>query len=272
MPNKSNVTNMPQKAAPETGKFAEIGRSGVKRTRGFLQEEFLTQLRGRNGIRVYREMRDNDNIVGASTYALEQTIRSALWWVQPGGDSPLALKATEFLKQCMGDMEFSWDATLSETLTQFTYGWALQELVYKKRDGDVRDPRRHSKFNDGKIGWRKMPLRLQSSLWEWEYDEETDQPIGMTQLPAPSYKLITVPFSKAIHFRTRIDGNNPEGRSLLRNAYRSWYIKKTIEEIEAIGVERDLIGLPVITAPEGFDFETADTAVVNGIQSLNPTI
>jgi phage gp29-like protein len=50
-------------------------------------------------------------------------------------------------------------------------------------------------------------------------------------------------------FRTSAQKNNPEGRSLLRNAYRSWYFKKRIEEIEAIGIERDLAGLPVAYVP-----------------------
>src|SRR6185312_8293265 len=42
---------------------------------------------------------------------------------------------------------------------------------------------------------------------------------------------------------------NPEGRSVLRGAYRSWYFKQHIETIEAIGVERDLAGMPIVYAP-----------------------
>jgi hypothetical protein len=46
-----------------------------------------------------------------------------------------------------------------------------------------------------------------------------------------------------------LDKNNPEGRSLLRGAYRAWYMKKNIENLEAIGIERDLAGLPVMEVP-----------------------
>ena len=42
-------------------------------------------------------------------------------------------------------------------------------------------------------------------------------------------------------------------RSILRNAYRSWYFKRRIQEIEGIGIERDLAGLPVIYGPEDVD-------------------
>ena len=37
---------------------------------------------------------------------------------------------------------------------------------------------------------------------------------------------------------------------MLRNAYRSYYFLKRIQEIEAIGIERDLAGLPVLEVPE----------------------
>ena len=36
---------------------------------------------------------------------------------------------------------------------------------------------------------------------------------------------------------------------MLRNAYRPWYYKVNMEDIEAIGIERDLAGLPVIWIP-----------------------
>ena len=50
---------------------------------------------------------------------------------------------------------------------------------------------------------------------------------------------------KCLLFRTQTHKNNPEGRSILRNAYRSWYFKKRIEEIEGVGIERDLAGIPI---------------------------
>ncbi|MCB6614658.1 hypothetical protein LI127_15610, partial [Anaerostipes hadrus] len=75
------------------------------------------------------------------------------------------------------------------------------------------------------------PIRSQDSLYQWEYDDE-DNLIGMTQMPPPNFGLYTIPLEKAIHFRTRSRKGNPEGRSILRNAYRSWYFKKGIQEFE----------------------------------------
>jgi len=58
-----------------------------------------------------------------------------------------------------------------------------------------------------------------------------------------------IPLKKALLFRITQNKNNPEGRSLLRTAYRPWFFKTRIEEYEAIGIERELAGYPVVTTP-----------------------
>lgn len=75
----------------------------------------------------------------------------------------------------------------------------------------------------------------------------------MTQLPPPDFGLRTIPLEKAILFRTKSRKNNPEGQSILRTAYRSWYFKKGIQEFEGIGIERELAGIPKIKPPEDCD-------------------
>ena len=102
------------------------------------------------------------------------------------------------------------------------------------------------------IGWQKLPIRAQETLFRWEYDN-ADNLLGMTQYAPPDYTFATIPIEKAIHFRTKSRKNNPEGRSVLRNAYRPWYFKRRIQEIEGIGIERDLAGFPILYAPDGMD-------------------
>lgn len=227
----------------------EIGRIGQKRYGGTFYEEFLRELRGKKGIETYREMAENDDTIGAILFAVEMLIRQASWNVEPGGNTPKDKEAAEFVEQCMHDMQDTWTDTISEILSFLTYGWSFHEIVYKRRMGKTRDQKTRSKYNDGLIGWRKLPIRAQETLYQWEYDDE-DNLIAMTQLPPPNYGLITIPMDKAMLFRTKSRKGNPEGRSILRNAYRSWYFKRRIQEYEGIGIERDLAGLPVFTAPE----------------------
>jgi hypothetical protein len=63
---------------------------------------------------------------------------------------------------------------------------------------------------------------------------------------------VFIPIEKMLLFRTTVQRNNPEGRSMLRTAYRPWRNKKRIEEIEGVGIERDLAGLPMARIPGKF--------------------
>lgn len=244
----------------------EIGRVGQRRYGGIFYEEFLSELRGRKGAEVFTEMSNNDETIGAILFAIEMLVRQASWNVEPGGSTAKDREAAEFVKSCMDDMQQTWIDTISEILSFLTYGWSFHEIVYKRRMGRTKDNRTSSKYDDGLIGWMKLPIRSQETLYQWEYDDQ-DNLIGMTQMPPPDFCLITIPMNKAMLFRTRSRKDNPEGRSILRTAYRSWYFKRRIQEIEGIGIERDLAGLPVITTPEGMDIWDKDDEDMNAIRA-----
>lgn len=235
----------------------EYGRIGQNRWDGTFFEEFLPELHGLKGIKVYREMERNDDTIGAILFAIKMLIRHAAWNVEPGGSSVKDREAADFVKSCMDDMQSTWTDTISEILSFLPYGWSYHEIVYKRRMGKTGNRNTRSKYSDGLIGWQKLPIRSQDTLYKWEYDDK-DNLTGMTQMPPPDFGLLTIPIEKAMLFRTESAKDNPEGRSILRNAYRSWYFKRRLQEIEAIGIERDLAGLPVITGPEGLDLWDID--------------
>lgn len=232
----------------------EIGRIGQWRYGGIFYEEFLRELRGPKGVQVFTEMSDNDPTVGAILYAIEMLMRQTTFSVEPGGDKEADKEAAEFVEGCMDDMQMTWTDTISEILSFLTYGWSYHEIVYKRRNGKTKSADTTSKFDDGLIGWKKLPIRAQETLYEWAYKNDmSDDLLGMTQSPPPTFERITIPIEKALHFKTRSRKDNPEGRSILRNAYRPWYFKKRIESIEGIGIERDLAGFPVLYTPGDMD-------------------
>lgn len=227
--------------------FREAGSTGLRRTSGYIFEEFLPQLQGYRAINTYREMRDNDPVVGAILFAIDKLVRQVQWRVQPATGSVEDKRAAKFVESCMHDMSTSWEDTISEILSMLPYGWSLHEIVYKRRQGkeETSVGENRSKYDDGLIGWRKLPIRAQDTRQEWIFDDNGGIK-GMVQSAPPDFTLRTIPIEKALLFRTTAEKNNPEGRSILRNAYRPWYFKRRIEEIEAIGVERDLAGFPVM--------------------------
>lgn len=230
-------------ATVEGGRFSELGVTGLKRTadKGQVIEEFLKDLLNERALRVYREMRDNDAVVGAILFAIEMLIRTVTWRVEGDDD-----ETNKFVDSCRDDMSHSWSDFIAEVLSMLPYGFSYHEIVYKKRSGpSVSDPGSGSKHNDGKIGWRKLPIRAQDTLTEWHWDEEGGVQ-GVLQEAAPKYQSKFIPINRSLLFRVGVHKGNPEGRSVLRNAFRPWYFLRRLQEIEAIGIERDLAGLPVI--------------------------
>ena len=247
--------------------LAEIGHSGLKHTSGYIREEFIRDLQGTKAVKKYKEMSQNDPTISAMLFCIERIILQCGWQVVMGGSTEKDKKAAEFLQTCMMDMSHSFEDFMSEVLTMLPFGWSYFNIVYKQRRGpQAEDKRFRSKYDDGMVGWRKFAIRAQESLDKWEFDAEGGIR-GMWQTSDYAFGgensgRVFIPIERSILFRTKIVKNNPEGYSLLRPIYRPYAIKKVIEEIEAIGIERDLGGIPVITPPEDFDLNDIDNADV----------
>jgi len=241
----------PRVKQPDLNYFQEYGTTGLFRLGPYIWEEWLPELQQQKGVKIYKEMWQNDAIISSIFYALEMVCRSVDWDFEPGGDSPEDEKSAEFYRTCLfNDMSVNWEDTLSEILSMFIFGWSWFELVYKKREGPhPDDPTLDSNYDDGRIGWRKWGIRTQESLLRWDFDPYGGV-VAMVQLAPPYYRITEIPIEKSLLFRLKPRKGNPEGISMLRGAYRSWYLKKNIEDIEAIGVERDLAGIPIMWVPE----------------------
>lgn len=241
--------------------FKDVGSYGLKQYSGWVREEFLPQLMGRQAVTVYREMLDNSSVVGAMVFAIQQSMRHVEWRVESASDNvqkkgQSIQKEVEFADSLRLDMSHTWEDFINEALSMLGYGFSVHEIVYKRRLGespprsDASGPNRDtipsSEYNDGRIGWRRLPIRGQDTILKWFFDEN-GQIRGCTQQPWVG-GLIDIPIEKMLLFRPISHKNNPEGRSILRSAYRSWYFTKRLEEIESIIFER-MAGFPVMYVP-----------------------
>lgn len=227
--------------------FVEIGTSGLKRFSGEVQEEFDPNLRGLRGVRVYEEMRKNDSDVGSILFAILHIALGSTWTVEAASQNQPDLDAAEFLRTVLfKDTSHSWRDFITNAMTSNAFGWAWFEIVYKQRLGAAESP--PSLYDDGRIGIRKLALRGQETLRGWIFDEH-DGVQGMIQRGPNQTKEVRIPIAKSLLCRTSSEKNNPEGVSMLRTAYRAYFIKTNVEEIEVIGAERDMTGVLVIQLP-----------------------
>jgi hypothetical protein len=255
------------KKLSETAAKIELGVYGKNTYTGDIRaDEFLQELKGKRAIQKYREMRDNNAIVGSVMYAVEQTLRDVKIDIVPADDSEAAKKEADFLKSVIEDMDHSLDDHISEALSYLTYGFSWFEVVYKVRGGDTRSPKKNSKYEDGRIGVKKIAIRAPWTVEEFEVDQNTGEILGMYQEAAWGKRPAMIPVEKSLYYRTTSLNNDPSGRSVLRNAYVSYTYLNKIQGYEAIAIERELHGVPVGRMPAEYlsADATTDQAALRG--------
>ena len=248
------------KKLSETAAKIELGVYGKNTYTGDIRaDEFLQELKGKKAIQKYKEMRDNNAIVGSIMYAVEQTLRDVKIDVVPADDSEEAKREAEFVKSVLDDMDHPLDDHISESLSYLTYGFAWFEVVYKTRQGDARSPKKNSKFDDGRIGVKKIAIRAPWTVESFEVDQTSGEVLGMWQEAAWGKMPKMIPVEKSLYYRTTSLNNDPSGRSVLRNAYVSYTYLNKIQSYEAIAIERELHGVPVGRMPAEYLSSDATT-------------
>lgn len=249
----------------------ELGATGLKHDNHYIFEEFLPQLASfQLRMKFYREMIDNDPVVGACMSAIKMIVKQATWHVDAADDTNEAMRAKVFVEEALSDMENTWPQTVSRALSMAGYGFSLFEILYKRRQGWVGDESFSSKYDDSAIGWRNFAVRSQDSVHEWLIDDYGRYQ-GFIQQAAPLYKMVPIPGEKTVLFRSGDEKDSPEGKSAIRNSVRPYWFKKRLEEIEAIGIERDLNGIPIAKVPSRVMSQSAtdeERRVLAGIKGM----
>jgi len=255
-------TKKVQKAVTREGvelprfQMSEMGYAGLKVSAGIPHEEMKKELQFPQSIVTFKQMSHHSTIAAAiSLY--DMMVSKVKWRVKPVDDaSDKEIQDAKFIQECMHDMEHSWMDFVQEAGSMKPYGFAVHEKVFRKRLKS-----KGSKFDDGLIGWQKLPIRSQDSIDKWFFDEDGREIIGVQQnlnLVQDGYgrftnvingKEITLPRKKFLLFRTGKHKGNPFGKSCLRDCYYSWRYLVDIEEREATGVQRDLAGVPCMSIP-----------------------
>jgi hypothetical protein len=220
-----------------------IGVSGLKNFGGRIEEEFIPELKGDRAFKVFKQMSTEDATISSMLFAIKMLIRGIDWTVEPFSDKPRHVKQAQDLETMLHDMDMSWPDTLSEIMSFLIYGFSLHEVVLKKRDG------KKSKYKDGLVGIKKLAIRGQETIEKWEYSEKDKELLWVEQRDPNTAKVYVIPRDKFLLFKAESYKENPMSSSVLRSSYRAWKTKRYIEDYEAIGISRDLAGMPVMYIP-----------------------
>ena len=239
---------------PERFRMGELGSLGIRHFGGVTQDELKAELNWPRSINTFRDM-SYHSAVNAPLTLFENIISKATWTYKPPADATEEEKEqAKIINQMMQDMEQPWSEFIRDVLSSNVFGFSVHEKVFRKRykaNGSL--------YDDGIIGWKKLPIRVQESISKFIFSEDGNEIIGVQQnLSAINdiynrfskrSNLINIPRSKFLLFRTGKHRGDPFGKSPLRDAYLAWRFLTALEELEATGVAKDLNGLPVLYLP-----------------------
>ena len=251
----------------------ELGVSGTTIINGFIEEDYRSDLQGREGCLTYEQMRKSDAQVFAILLACELPIRSTKWFIEAGVNSSGKIdnksqEVADFIKYNLFEaLENTFDDLLREILTMLPFGYSVFEKVY-------------GLDQNSQVILKKLGYRKQSTIYKWQTDDR--QP-GLVQLvpgntddateSSKKNANISIPMQKLLLFSFRKEGKNYEWASILRSAYKHWYIKDKLYKFDAIRHERQSVGIPIIYLPKNSTPEDKLEAqrIVRNIRSTEQT-
>lgn len=234
----------------------EVGHSPVFDfwTFGIGDLSLFPMLNGQSLLHEMERMAETDDTIGSMMWCFTSTMSQVPFKhvAQVDGrdndGDPEAVRMAELLDQMMEDMDESFDDHIDVALRMIPMGFSLAEIVLKQRVTG------QSRYNDKLWGIKSLPARDPLSILGWQYDDDRRNLVSARQMsPTGSADL---PVWKLLHYRTTASMENPWGRPLFKNAWRPWKLKVKMQDIEAVGAERELVGLPTFRMPK----ETIDTA------------
>ena len=231
----------------------EVGNTGLnlRSVRGKVEENISKLWKGKNKKEFISEMRLNDPYVNAWINAKNAIALKPDWVIQPR--NPEDSKAKEYAdlisNMLFNDMATTFNSFVLNSITMAEYGFAISEIVLKKRQGKTDNPMTTSLYNDGLFGVAKLSPRWQNSITKWDIDNngnienvyQRSNDFGTTD--------IKMPYKKILHFVMNGYNGNPEGESVLRGTFASYYNKKNIERIQRETFERGFTGILDIQVP-----------------------
>lgn len=218
-------------------KGKEQGTSGVAFSGGvILAEDYNPKLNGISSNRVYEEMRRSDATVNAALEAVKLPIVGADFTVDPASDDESDKQVADFVYDCLHHV-IDWDKFLGEALTFLDFGYCVFEMVIEPREIN----------GQSRLALTKLAYRKQTTITAWETE---DHKPGITQRDIMG-QVASIPEVKLVRFTRKQEGDNYQGISILRSAYRHWYIKDKLYKIDAVGHERHALGVLDITVPKG---------------------
>jgi hypothetical protein len=269
--------------------FRESGYVGTTTLGGAIFEECSSELRWPQAIDTYKRMA-KDGAIAPALELVEMMISRVPWYVKipEGYETELKDKA-RFLEQVKDDMEHDWQSMIKQAATANRYGFSVIEKVYRYRRKD-----NGSKYDDGLVGLKKLPIRSQDTIDGWYWKNQGRELAGLVQrVVVPDNAtdntgsgwdfvnssatngiqpiLKKIPRKKFLLFRNNPLKDSPIGIPSLHGCWMAWKFKVAFQESEAISVAQEANSFKVLYLPPQYmskDATEDDQAVFKKYQNI----
>jgi len=216
------------------------GVSGVATYGGYLvSNESKSKLIGEERYKTYSEIIANVSIVASAVRLFLNMASKAAWKVEPAEDSGDAgIENAEKLQDILfRDLSTPWHRIVRRAAMYRFYGFSIQEWTAQRRP-------------DGSVGLFDIEPRPQNTVERWDVDE-AGIVSGVIQRAPQDSREIYIPRSKLLYLVDDSLNDTPEGLGLFRHLVDPASRLQRYEQLEGIGFETDLRGIPVGRAPLG---------------------
>ena len=228
----------------------EYGDTGTSMYNGMISgEEYNADLSGTAKFTIYDKMRKGDATVAAALKVMKLPLRSANWFMRPAGQDPKQVEQAKFVEyNLMNAMSITWDDFLRQSLLMLDYGVFVFEKVFTNVEYDGKTY----------IGWRKFAPRQPRTINQWKIRDGKEDGVIQQKVGGGT---VEIPIDKLLIFVNEKEGDNWEGISLLRSAYKHWFFKDIFEQIDAMAFERQGLGVPYCKFPAGAQAKDKSNAI-----------
>lgn len=252
-----------ENTAFQTGAKAQTqatGNSGTQIFGGYFSEEYLAELRGRRGAKLWDEMRRSEAQISMLLNAIMNPIKAANWDFEAYDESDAeCVKHAELVKMCLLEM-IDFNTFKHEALTVIPFGFSMFEVVHSV---EINHPK-FGTFN----GLKALSFRSQKTIENWQLEAKTGRLLGVNQFTysdlggnqfIPGDFLLVITHSK--------EGDNYEGISALRPMLGAYKRKELYLKLAAIGIEKYAIGTPIGKVPKGKERTAEYNAFLKTLQN-----
>ena len=267
------VTEKKVKKAPENIS-PELGNLGIALSDDERYNIARKDLKFPDSVSTFDKMAQNIVIATALSATNMLAERTPLYF-EAYDDTKQSKKRKEFVEQCFDDMTHSLKDFVLDCMTSQKYGFAILEKVFR-----YRNTKYGSKYDDGLVGIKRLPLRHQSTITGWDFDDEMRDLLGFYQANINGYISTTknknflvtslkksidesndsnifIPRDRFLHIKANGTQGNPEGVSPLAPCYTYWRKLEQLLDTEEVACFKNMNGIAVSKIPSVYMSEDA---------------